>query len=45
MDITLSMRDMFGVVAGLGYGCPNNILHWKGIQESLLEFRATIPVT
>ena len=44
MDITLSVRDMFGVVAGSGYGCPKNILHWKGIQESILDLRATIPI-
>ena len=44
MDITLSVRDMFGVVAGSGYGCPKNILHWKGIQESILDLCAIVSV-
>jgi hypothetical protein len=34
--VTLSMKNMFGVVPGARYGWPKNILHWKGIQESIL---------
>jgi uncharacterized protein (DUF362 family) len=35
--VTLSMKNMFGIVPGLRYGWPKNILHWKGIQESILD--------
>jgi uncharacterized protein (DUF362 family) len=42
--VTLSMKNMFGVVPGAKYGWPKNILHWKGIQESILDVCATIPV-
>jgi uncharacterized protein (DUF362 family) len=35
---------MFGVVPGAKYGWPKNILHWKGIQESILDICATVPV-
>ena len=42
--ITLSMKNMFGVVPGNKYGWPKNILHWHGIQESILDLSATIPV-
>ena len=42
--VTLSMKNMFGVVPGTKYGWPKNILHWKGIQESLLDICATVPV-
>lgn len=35
---------MFGVVPGARYGWPKNILHWKGIQESVLDLCATVPV-
>jgi uncharacterized protein (DUF362 family) len=42
--ITLSMKNMFGVVPGARYGWPKNILHWKGIQESILDLCATVPV-
>jgi uncharacterized protein (DUF362 family) len=42
--VTLSMKNMFGVVPGARYGWPKNILHWKGIQESILDVCATLPV-
>jgi len=42
--VTLTMKNMFGVVPGTRYGWPKNILHWKGIQESVLDLCATVPV-
>jgi uncharacterized protein (DUF362 family) len=42
--VTLSMKNMFGVIPGSKYGWPKNILHWRGIQESILDICATIPV-
>ena len=42
--VTLSMKNMFGVVPGARYGWPKNILHWKGIQESILDLCATFPI-
>ena len=42
--VTLSMKNMFGIVPGARYGWPKNILHWKGIQESVLDLCATVPV-
>jgi uncharacterized protein (DUF362 family) len=42
--VTLSMKNMFGVVPGAKYGWPKNILHWRGIQESILDICATVPV-
>ncbi len=42
--VTLSMKNMLGVVPGARYGWPKNILHWRGIQESILDVCATIPV-
>src|SRR6266853_1075119 len=42
--VTLSLKNMFGVVPGAKYGWPKNILHWKGIQESILDMCATVPV-
>jgi len=42
--VTLGMKNMFGVVPGARYGWPKNILHWKGIQESILDLCATLPV-
>jgi len=42
--VTLSMKNMFGTVPGIRYGWPKNILHWRGIQESILDICATVPV-
>ena len=42
--VTLSMKNMFGVVPGARYGWPKNILHWKGIQKSILDLCATAPI-
>jgi uncharacterized protein (DUF362 family) len=42
--VTLSMKNMFGVVPGAKYGWPKNILHWRGIQQSILDVCATVPI-
>lgn len=42
--VTLSMKNMFGVVPGSKYGWPKNILHWSGIQQSVLDVCATVPI-
>ena len=42
--VTLSMKNMFGVVPGSKYGWPKNILHWRGIQQSILDICATVPI-
>ena len=40
--VTLSMKNMFGIVPGCRYGWPKNVLHWAGIQESVLDICATV---
>jgi len=42
--VTLAMKNLFGIVPGTRYGWPKNILHWKGIQESILDVCATVPI-
>jgi uncharacterized protein (DUF362 family) len=42
--VTLSLKNMFGVVPGMKYGWPRNLLHWHGIQESILDICATMPI-
>ena len=42
--VTLSMKNMFGVVPGVKYGWPKNLLHWRGIQQSILDLVATVPI-
>ncbi|MFQ5400861.1 MAG: DUF362 domain-containing protein [Anaerolineae bacterium] len=35
--VTLSLKNMFGVVPGVKYGWPKNILHWRGITQSIVD--------
>ena len=41
--VTLSLKNMFGIVPGQKYGWPKNLLHWQGIHESILDICATVP--
>jgi uncharacterized protein (DUF362 family) len=40
--VTLSMKNMFGIVPGCRYGWPKNVLHWAGIHETILDICATV---
>jgi uncharacterized protein (DUF362 family) len=40
--VTLSMKNMFGIMPGAFYGWPKNVLHLAGIHESILDINATI---
>jgi uncharacterized protein (DUF362 family) len=41
--VTLSMKNMFGTIPGSVYGWPKNVLHWKGIDRSILDINSTVP--
>jgi uncharacterized protein (DUF362 family) len=40
--VTLSLKNMFGVVPGSCYGWPKNILHWAGIDRAILDINAAV---
>jgi uncharacterized protein (DUF362 family) len=40
--ITLSMKNMFGILPGMIYGWPKNTLHWNGIPLSICEINGTV---
>ena len=40
---TLSMKNLFGVVPGSVYGWPKNILHWAGIDQSIVDLQGLFP--
>jgi uncharacterized protein (DUF362 family) len=40
--MTLSLKNMFGVVPGVHYGWPKNFLHWRGIHESIVDVNSTV---
>jgi uncharacterized protein (DUF362 family) len=40
--VTLSMKNLFGVMPGIVYGWPKNVLHWAGLQECIFDIAATL---
>jgi uncharacterized protein (DUF362 family) len=42
--VTLSMKNMFGVVPGAVYGWPKNALHWAGIVGSIVDINSSLPI-
>jgi len=40
--VTLSLKNMFGVVPGRIYGWPKNVLHWAGLQQSIVDVAAAV---
>jgi uncharacterized protein (DUF362 family) len=42
--VTLSLKNMFGVVPGSIYGWPKNALHWAGIHGSILDINSSLPI-
>jgi uncharacterized protein (DUF362 family) len=39
--VTLSLKNMFGIVPGSCYGWPKNVLHWAGIDSAILDINAS----
>jgi uncharacterized protein (DUF362 family) len=40
--VTLSLKNMFGIVPGSIYGWPKNPLHWAGIPQSIVDINACL---
>jgi uncharacterized protein (DUF362 family) len=40
--VTLSMKNLFGVMPGTYYGWPKNVLHWEGIDNCIIDINATV---
>ena len=38
---TLSLKNLFGVLPGICYGWPKNELHWRGIENSIVDIALT----
>lgn len=39
--VTLSMKNLFGILPGSCYGWPKNALHWEGIDKCVIDVVAT----
>ena len=40
--VTLSMKNLFGLMPGIVYGWPKNVFHCVGIERSILDINATV---
>lgn len=40
--VTLSLKNMLGLMPGIVYGWPKNVFHWAGIPQSILDINATL---
>lgn len=40
--VTLSMKNLFGIVPGSIYGWPKNVLHYAGLEGSILDINAAL---
>lgn len=40
--VTLSLKNLFGTVPGRIYGWPKNVLHWAGLEESILDVAGAV---
>jgi uncharacterized protein (DUF362 family) len=38
---TLSLKNLFGTMPGICYGWPKNELHWRGIENSIVDIALT----
>ncbi|HZZ81994.1 MAG TPA: DUF362 domain-containing protein, partial [Gemmataceae bacterium] len=38
---TLSLKNLFGTLPGIYYGWPKNELHWRGIENSIVDIALT----
>ena len=43
--VTCSMKNFFGVMPGVVYGWPKNVLHHHGIDQCILDINATVSPT
>jgi len=42
--VTLSLKNSFGILPGAIYGWPKNVLHWQGIDNSIVELAVSVPI-
>lgn len=44
VGVTLSLKNLFGTLPGIFYGWPKNLLHSRGIENSIADLALTLPV-
>ncbi len=43
MGMTGAMKNFYGVIPGIKYGWPKNVLHFHGIPETVYDINASVP--
>lgn len=42
VGVTLSLKNLFGLMPGIVYGWPKNVFHWAGLEPAILDIYATV---
>lgn len=45
VGVTCGMKNFYGVMPGIKYGWPKNVLHHNGIPQTVADINATLPRT
>ena len=45
VGLTASLKNLYGVIPGIKYGWPKNVLHHAGIPETVFDINASLPQT
>lgn len=43
VGVTASLKNMYGVIPGVKYGWPKNVLHHAGIPQTVFDINASLP--
>lgn len=45
VGVTAAMKNLYGVIPGIKYGWPKNVLHHNGIPQTVVDINASLPRT
>lgn len=45
VGFTAAMKNLYGVIPGIKYGWPKNVLHHNGIPQTVFDINASLPKT
>jgi uncharacterized protein (DUF362 family) len=45
VGVTAGLKNMYGVIPGIRYGWPKNVLHHNGIPNTVFDINASLPKT
>lgn len=45
VGMTASLKNFYGILPGIMYGWPKNVLHHAGIPETVVDINASLPAT